>query len=239
MVLTDGRWSYRRGHLRPSRRAPKISQHSHCLTTSLRSFLSRRKRSDGDAWNPSRDQPGPDRKTNKIAFSEGNATCVSGPFSLHFHDRQTCFTSHVLSICSHHFQGPQENTEQPPQTTSFIRKKRTGPLCRPVRGKHGTCRSYLQRPAPITSLSALLSFDLIHTRKRRSGGGSGWGGTYASLSLGAAGNILTSSRNKPLNIAEKNRLREGAFLSCALFAKTEAKFHSPAPPTKGLVMQWP
>lgn len=120
-------------------------------------------------------------------------------------------------------------------TPKLVQKKPNGALCRAVRGERGTCRSYLLRPAPITSLSALLSFDLIHTRKRRSGGGSGRGGTYASLGSGAAGNILTSSRKKPLNIAEKNRLREGAFLSCTLFAK----FHSPAPLTKSLIMRWP
>lgn len=122
----------------------------------------------------------------------------------------------------------------------FVQKKKSQPLCQTVLGECGTRRSISWEPAPITSLSALLSFDSIHTRKRGSGGGSKReGGTYASLSLGTAGNILTSSRKKPLNIAEKNRLREGASVSCTLFMKTEAKFYSSAPLTKGLIMKWP
>lgn len=127
-----------------------------------------------------------------MTWSAMRFKALAGPFQVAFHDK-TCFIS-----CVH------PSRHQAMTTRLFVPKKTKASqhngFSLPACGSKNMTQAYLRRPLPITFFSALLSFDLIHTRKCRSGGGEK---TYASHSSGAAGNILTSSRNKPLNIAMK------------------------------------
>lgn len=131
------------------------------------------------------------REKHRMTWSAMRFKAVAGPFRSRFMTKPALFLASTF---------PGTTPQQPVYLSPKTKVSRHSGFSLPTSQSKNMTRAYLRRPLPITFFSALLSFDLIHTRKCRSGGGEK---TYASHSSGAAGNILTSSRNKPLNIATK------------------------------------
>lgn len=98
----------------------------------------------------------------KMTWSAMRFKAVAGPFRSHFVTKTSLFLASTL---------PGTTPQQPVYSSPKTKASRHSGFSLPTSQSKNMTQAYLRRSLPITFFSALLSFDLIHTRKCRSGGG--------------------------------------------------------------------